>query len=96
MGSFFSKKIKCKKVPFIKFILLKNCLALKNENVINVSRTHAGQNKKTVCQNVNWSLRYSHLKNCIICRRRANQTGPTVFDIFDSLHRHPLAGYSPH
>ncbi len=34
--------------------------------------------KKTVCKNVNRFLRYSHLKNCIFRRRRANETAPTV------------------
>jgi hypothetical protein len=56
LGSFFGKKFDCKKVPFLKFILLKNYLAQKAENVINVTRTHAEQNKKTVCKNVNGSL----------------------------------------
>jgi hypothetical protein len=35
-----------KKVPFLKIILLKNYLAQKSENIINVTRTHAEQNKK--------------------------------------------------
>jgi hypothetical protein len=40
LGSFFGKKYDCK------FILLKNYLAQKAENVINVSRAHVEQNKK--------------------------------------------------
>jgi hypothetical protein len=35
--------------------------------------------KETVCKNVDWFLRYSHLKNCIFRQRRANQTAPTVY-----------------
>jgi hypothetical protein len=42
----FGKKIGSKKVPHLKFILLKNYLAVKGENFISVSRTHAGKNKK--------------------------------------------------
>jgi D-alanyl-D-alanine dipeptidase len=78
LGSFFGKKFDCKKVPFLKFILLKNYLAPKAENVINVTKTLAEQNRKTVCKNVNQFLRYSHLKNCIFRRRRANEMAPTV------------------
>jgi hypothetical protein len=44
-GSFFGKKFDCKKVPFFKFMLLKNYLAQKAENFVNLSRTHAGKNK---------------------------------------------------
>ncbi len=33
--------------------MLKIYLAQKSETVINISRIHAGQNKKTVCKNVN-------------------------------------------
>ncbi len=78
LGKFFGKKFDFIKVPFLKFILLKNYLAQKAENVINVTRTLAEQNKKTVCQNGNRFLRYSHLKNGIFRRRRANETAPTV------------------
>ncbi len=46
MAKFFGQKFDCKKVPFLKFILLKNYLAQKAENVINETRTHAEQNKK--------------------------------------------------
>ena len=46
MAQFFGKKFDCKKVPFLKFILLKKCLAQKAENVINETRIHAEQNKK--------------------------------------------------
>ena len=46
MAQFFGKKFDCKKVPFLKFILLKNYWAQKAENFIRVSRTHAGKNKK--------------------------------------------------
>ena len=79
MAQFFGKKFDCKKVPFLKFILLKNCLAQKAENVINETRIHAEQKKKTVCKNVNRFLRYSYLKNCIFRRRRAILSAPTVF-----------------
>jgi hypothetical protein len=52
--NFFSgKKFGSKKVPYFKFILLKNYYAEKAENFVSVSRTDAGKNKKTVCQNVN-------------------------------------------
>jgi hypothetical protein len=50
LGSFFGKKFYCKKVPFFKFILLKNYLAQRSANVINISRIHAGQNKKNGLQ----------------------------------------------
>jgi hypothetical protein len=46
LGLFFGKKFDCKKLPFLELILLKNYLAQKAENVINVTRTHAEQNKK--------------------------------------------------
>ncbi len=46
MAQFFGKKFDCKKVPCLKFILLKNCLAQKAENVINETRIYAEQNKK--------------------------------------------------
>jgi hypothetical protein len=45
LGSFFGKTFDCKKVPSLKFILLKNYLAQKAE-IINVTRTNAEQNKK--------------------------------------------------
>jgi hypothetical protein len=46
LAKFFGKKFDCKKVPFLKFILLKNYLAQKAENVIDETRTHAEQNNK--------------------------------------------------
>ncbi len=41
--------------------------------------------KKTVCKNVNRFLRYSHLKNGIFRRRRANETAPTGWFAFSFL-----------
>ncbi len=83
MAQFFGKKFDCKKVPFLKFILLKNCLAQKAENFNNETRIHAEQNKKKkVCKNVNRFLRYSYLKNCFFRRRRAILSAPTVHSAF--------------
>jgi hypothetical protein len=47
---FSEKTLTVKKYLFSIHIDKKNYLAQKAENVISVSRTHAGQNEKTVCK----------------------------------------------
>jgi hypothetical protein len=59
LAYFFSKKFSSKKVPHLKFILLKNYLAEKAENFISVSRVYAGKNKKMACESIDRLLRYS-------------------------------------
>jgi hypothetical protein len=55
-----AKNLAVKSTPF-EIIMLKKYLVEKAENFISISRTHAGKNKKKVCQNVYLFFTYSYL-----------------------------------